>query len=206
LSSGCKNTNSSFNLTNPENALKKNALRDGILRVFNKKSTFAEQENTSNIMPRIAIFPGSFDPITRGHENVILRALPLFDKIIIGLGENSEKKSMFSIEQRIQWIHKTFAGYPSISVESYSGLTVNFCRQMGAGYIIRGLRTSADFEFERCIGQVNKVLHAEIETVFFLSLPEFSALNSSVVRDVIKHGGNPDSFIPEKLKNKVRAL
>ena len=122
-------------------------------------------------MNKIAVFPGSFDPITRGHENVIQRAIPLFDHIII-----------------------------AISVEKYTGLTVEFCRARRAQYIIRGLRTSADFEFERSIGQINKMIHNNIETVFLLSLPEFSSLNSSIVRDIIKHKGNPDRFIPVALR------
>lgn len=154
-------------------------------------------------MSKTAVFPGSFDPITRGHENVILRAIPLFDQIIIGVGENATKSAMFPIETRKAWLEATFANHSSISVVSYSGLTVDFCRAAGASYIIRGLRTSADFEFERSIGQVNKKLHPDIETVFFLSLPEYTALNSSIVRDIIRHGGDPGPFIPELLIQKV---
>lgn len=150
-------------------------------------------------MRRIAVFPGSFDPLTRGHENVIIRAVPLFDQIIIGIGDNAEKKSMFSIEQRMEWIRLTFADFPSISTECYKSLTVDFCRDRNARYIVRGLRTSADFEFERSIGQINKIMYEGIETVFLLSLPEYTALNSSIVRDILKHQGNPDPFIPAKL-------
>ncbi len=155
-------------------------------------------------MDNSAVFPGSFDPITRGHENVILRAIPLFDKIIIGVGENAEKRSMFTVRQRVEWIRQTFLHQPAISVEVYNGLTVDFCRNCGATYIIRGLRTSADFEFERSIGQVNKVLDQGIETVFFLSAPEYTALNSSIVRDILKHGGNPDKFVPQNLKSLIK--
>lgn len=167
-----------------------------------QKIVLLSSEITTN-MNRIAVFPGSFDPITRGHENVIRRALTLFDKIIIGIGDNEKKSSMFSIEQRMEWIRKTFHDQPGITVETYNGLTVDFCKSHNASFIIRGLRTSADFEFERSIGQINKMMHNNIETVFLLSLPEFTALNSSIVRDIIKHGGNPDRFIPENLKGTV---
>jgi pantetheine-phosphate adenylyltransferase len=167
-----------------------------------KKYYICATEKNRN-MHRTAVFPGSFDPITRGHENVIIRALALFDRIIIGIGENATKNAMFPIETRQAWIEETFREYPTIGVVTYSGLTVDFCRESGAGYIIRGLRTSADFEFERSIGQVNKKLHPEIETVFFLSMPEYTALNSSIVRDIIRHGGDPGIFIPETLNGKV---
>ena len=148
-------------------------------------------------MQKIAVFPGSFDPITKGHESIVKRAIPLFDKIIIAVGENTEKKQYFSIEQRMKWIKKVFDGYSEISVEKYSGLTVDFCRKVNAKYILRGLRTSADFEFERSIGQMNKLMLPEIETVFLLTTPEFTALNSSIVRDILRHGGEARQFIPD---------
>jgi pantetheine-phosphate adenylyltransferase len=147
-------------------------------------------------MERIAVFPGSFDPITKGHESVILRALPLFDQIIIAVGENSEKNGYFPIEQRMVWIGKTFDQYPKIIVSSYTGLTVDFCKTMNASFILRGLRTSADFEFERSIGQMNKNISG-IETVFLLSAPEYTSLNSSILRDIHKHGGDISAFVPE---------
>ena len=147
-------------------------------------------------MKRIAVFPGSFDPITLGHVSIIKRAIPLFDKIIISLGINSDKKSMFTLQQRISWIEKIFESEPSISVESYSGLTVDYCRKQNANYILRGLRTASDFEFERGIGQVNKKLADEVETVFLLTEPQFTPVSSSIVRDVIRHGGDASSMIP----------
>ncbi len=151
-------------------------------------------------MDRIAVFPGSFDPITKGHESVILRAVPLFDRIIIAIGVNAEKKSFFTLEQRLDWLRLVFAGEPKISVMRYEGLTVDFCRSVGAKFLLRGLRTSADFEFERSIGQINKQLHPEIETVFLLTAPEYTALNSSIVRDIIRNGGDPSPFIPVAIK------
>jgi pantetheine-phosphate adenylyltransferase len=148
-------------------------------------------------MERIAVFPGSFDPITRGHESIILRALPLFEKIIIAIGENSDKTSCFSAEKRLRWIKNVFKNEEKIHVTTYKGLTVDFCKKVGARYILRGLRTSADFEFERSVGQINKKIFPEIETVFFLTVPEFTALNSSIVRDILRHGGDASQFIPK---------
>lgn len=151
-------------------------------------------------MQRIAIFPGSFDPITRGHEDIINRAAPLFDRIIVSIGKNREKKNHFSIEKRVEFLETVFKDNPKIMVDTYEGLTVDYCKRMGARFILRGLRTSADFEFERSIGQVNRKLFPEIETVFFLTHPEYTALNSSVVREILSHGGDPSMFIPEGLK------
>ena len=144
-----------------------------------------------------AVFPGSFDPITRGHESVIRRALPLFDEIYVAVGVNSEKKSYFSIEKRLGFIRQVFSDAPKIKVVQYEGLTVEFCKKVNARYLLRGLRTSADFEFERSIGQVNKKLHPEIETVFFLTDPQYTSLNSSIVRDILRHGGDASQFVPE---------
>lgn len=151
-------------------------------------------------MERIAVFPGSFDPITRGHESIILRALPLFDRVIVAIGENAKKKSFFPLEQRLKWVKAVFEGEKSVSVTSYKGLTVDFCRKMNATFILRGLRTSADFEFERSIGQINKNLDPDIETVFLLTTPEYTALNSSIVRDILKNGGDPSQFVPDAVK------
>jgi pantetheine-phosphate adenylyltransferase len=150
-------------------------------------------------MKNIAVFPGSFDPITRGHESIIRRALPLFDKIIIAVGENPDKQTYFPLDRRIHWLEKIFSGENRIEIQKYSGLTVDFCKTVNADYILRGLRTSADFEFERTIGQVNKVLDAGIETVFLLTNPEYAALSSSVVREILRNGGEAGMFVPEEV-------
>ena len=150
-------------------------------------------------MERIAIFPGSFDPFTVGHESIVKRAIPMFDKIIIMIGYNSSKRSFFPIEKREKWISEVFKNEPTVSVGSYQGLTVDFCKKVNAGYILRGLRTSADFEFERAIAQVNKMMHPKIESVFLLTTPEHTPINSTIVRDIILHGGDASKFLPAAL-------
>jgi len=148
-------------------------------------------------MQRIAVFPGSFDPITRGHESIIRRSLPLFDQLIVAIGENGEKNTFFTLEQRLNWLRLIFGNEPRIKISTYSGLTIDFCRSEKAGFILRGLRTSADFEFERTIGQMNKMMHPDIETVFLLCAPEYASVSSSIVRDIIRHGGDVAQFVPE---------
>ena len=129
----------------------------------------------------------------------MLRAEPLFDKIILALGINSEKKHFFPLERRMAWLREVFAEHPKIEIISYEGLTVDLCRKLDVRYILRGLRTSADFEFERSIGQMNKKMFPELETVFFLTIPEHTALNSSIVRDIIRNGGDASAFVPERI-------
>ncbi|MEO6901467.1 MAG: pantetheine-phosphate adenylyltransferase [Bacteroidia bacterium] len=151
---------------------------------------------------RIAIFPGSFDPITKGHEDLLNRALPLFDEIIISIGKNSSKQSYFTMEQRKKWIEQVFANQPKVKVETYTGLTVEFCKKKKANYILRGLRTSADFEFEKAIAQNNHMMVPEIETIFILPIPELSAINSTIVRDIVRNGGDASAFVPKSINLK----
>jgi pantetheine-phosphate adenylyltransferase len=150
-------------------------------------------------MQKIAIFPGSFDPFTIGHESIVKRALPMFDKIVIMIGFNANKKSFFPIEKRMKWINQVFMDFDKIEVRLYKGLTVDFCKEVGAKYILRGLRTSADFEYERAIAQINKKMHPEIETVFLLTLPEHTPVNATIIRDIVFHGGDASMFLPQGL-------
>lgn len=150
-------------------------------------------------MKRIAIFPGSFDPFTVGHESIVKRAIPLFDKIVIMIGYNSNKRQFFPVEKREKWINEVFKNEPKVSVECHEGLTVDFCKKVNASYILRGLRTSADFEYERAIAQINKKMHPQIESVFLLTMPEHTPINSTIVRDIIFHGGDATMFLPAGL-------
>jgi pantetheine-phosphate adenylyltransferase len=152
-------------------------------------------------MIRRAVFPGSFDPITNGHLDIINRALPLFDEIIIAIGTNSAKKYMFSIEKRKEWIEKTFENEKKITVKHYENmLTVDYCKKENAHFIIRGLRNPADFEFEKAIAQTNRKLAPEIETVFLLTSAGFSAISSSIVREVMLYDGNYTSLVPNTVR------
>jgi pantetheine-phosphate adenylyltransferase len=153
-------------------------------------------------MKKIAVFPGSFDPFTIGHEAIIRRAISLFDEIIIAVGANALKKNFYSLETRKEMISKVFENDPSVTVDHYEGLTVDYCRKKGAGYLLRGLRTSADFEFERAIGQVNKAMAPDIESVFLLTGPEHSFINSTIVRDIIMNGGDASRFVPSAINLK----
>jgi pantetheine-phosphate adenylyltransferase len=151
-------------------------------------------------MERVAIFPGSFDPFTIGHESIVKRALPLFDRIVIMIGYNTNKKFFFPIDKRKEWIKQVFIDEPKVEVESHEGLTVDFCKKVNARYILRGLRTSADFEYERAIAQINKKMHPQIESIFLLTMPEHTPVNSTIVRDIILHGGDASQFLPSALK------
>lgn len=147
---------------------------------------------------KIGVFAGSFDPITRGHEDIVMKAMPLFDEIFIAIGVNIDKKYKFPLEDRIRWIENTFAEFPKVKVVSYEGLTVNLCKRLNAGFIIRGLRNTTDFEYESIVAEANKKLNPEVETVFFLSDPTLRCISSTVVRDLVKNGVDLKGFVPEK--------
>lgn len=147
---------------------------------------------------RKAIFPGSFDPITLGHYDIINRALPLFDEIVIAIGVNAEKKYMFSLEERLQFIREAFIHEPKITVITYTGLTIDLCQKLNAQFILRGLRNPADFEFEKAIAHTNRKL-SQIETVFLLTAASTSFISSSIVRDVIRNGGDYTVLVPESV-------
>ena len=147
-------------------------------------------------MSRIALFPGSFDPITLGHVDIIERAVPLFDEIKIAVGTNSAKNYLFLLKQRVQWIEQTFAHEPKVSVITYEGLTVDFAREQGVQFLLRGLRNPADFEFEKAIAQANREMVPDLETVFLLTSARYAYISSSIVREVYNHGGDFQKFVP----------
>ena len=151
-------------------------------------------------MQRICLFPGTFDPITLGHVDIINRAVALFDKLVIGIGINSSKQPMFSLEQRTGWIQEIFRNDPRIVVTSYEGLTVDFCNKLDARFILRGIRYVSDFEYEKAIADMNRMLVPDIETIFLTCSPLYSTISSTLVRDVIRNGGNSRMFLPEEVK------
>lgn len=148
-------------------------------------------------MTNTAIFPGSFDPFTRGHESIVVRALPLFEKITIAIGVNSSKAGFFSIEERIELIKSVFAHEPKVEVEAYKGLTVDYCKNKKVSHMLRGIRTAADFEYERAVAQMNKSMLPEVESVFLLTTPELTPVNSTIVRDIMRYGGDVEQFLPK---------
>ena len=148
---------------------------------------------------RKAVFPGSFDPITIGHTDIIDRALPLFDEIILAIGTNSSKKYMFSLEERLNFLEKTYENEPKVKVMTYEGLTVDFCKSQDAKFLLRGLRNGIDLEFEKSIGQTNLKM-AGIDSVFFIASSGKSHISSTVVRDVIKHGGDYEFMVPDAVR------
>ena len=145
---------------------------------------------------KIAVFPGSFDPITVGHVDLVLRAIPLFDKIVVAVGVNSKKQSLFTLGQRMEWLEQVFADTPQISVDSFEGLTVHYCKQINARYLLRGLRNASDFDYEKTISQLNHIVGNQIETVFLISKPEYSHISSTIVREIIVGKGDASPFLP----------
>ncbi|MDE7149930.1 MAG: pantetheine-phosphate adenylyltransferase [Bacteroidales bacterium] len=157
-------------------------------------------------MERIAVFPGSFDPVTVGHELLIRRALPLFDRIIVGVGENGEKRTWFTVAERLSFLRELFADEPKVEVASYAGLTTDFCRERGARYMLRGLRTAADFEYEKTIASVNRRLCADVESVFLCAEDGVSFVQSSVVRDLLRHGRPVAGMVTDAIADAVWRL
>ncbi|MEJ1237593.1 pantetheine-phosphate adenylyltransferase [Chryseolinea sp. T2] len=150
---------------------------------------------------RIALFPGSFDPFTRGHEDIVLRGLQLFDEIIVAIGYNSQKSTRyFDINTMSDYIRQTFASYPNISVVTFSELTAEFARRNGARFLLRGLRNTTDFEYENSISQINKKLFEELESVFLITTPQLAWISSSIIREVHRYGGDVSEFLPYRLK------
>jgi pantetheine-phosphate adenylyltransferase len=153
---------------------------------------------------RIALFPGTFDPVTFGHIDIIERALPLFDKLYIGIGINANKAPMFSTEQRMQWLDEIFRKEPKIDAVVYEGLTVECCKKVSANYILRGIRYVNDFEYEKAIADMNRSLDQQIETVFLTCLPKYTSVASTLVRDVIRNGGDVSQFVPDPVLKTIQ--
>lgn len=147
-----------------------------------------------------AVFPGSFDPFTIGHYNIIQRALPLFDEIVVAVGINSQKKTLFDIEQRIEWLNTVFADNDKVRVDFFEGLTAHYCNRIDAKYLLRGLRNASDFDYEKTISQLNSIVGKNLETVFFIALPQYSHISSTIVREIIKGGGDASPFLPKQIE------
>ena len=154
-------------------------------------------------MNRVCLFPGTFDPVTLGHTDIINRALPLFDKVVVGIGINSSKVPMFSAEQRMLWFKEIYANEPRVEAAIYEGLTVNYCRQIGANFILRGIRFVSDFEYEKTIADANRMMDKNIETIFLTGEPQYSSVASTIVRDILKHHGDASPFLPAAVVNSI---
>lgn len=150
-------------------------------------------------MKRIALFPGSFDPFTKGHEDIVLRGLQLFDEIIIGIGRNANKQRYFGLDQMVQLIEGTFEKHPNVRIEAYDDLTANVARKLGARFLLRGLRNTTDFEYENGISQVNRYIYGDVETVFLITSPHLAPISSSIIRDLHRYGQRIDDFLPYHL-------
>lgn len=148
---------------------------------------------------RIAVFPGSFDPFTKGHEAVVKKAMILFDEIIIAVGANSSKQNYFNLETRLNHLKALYKDNAKVKIETYEGLTVNFCQSRGAQFIVRGLRDGKDFEYEKSIAIMNHSIAEQVDTVFFMTDAEFSAINSVIIRDILRNGGDASKFLPEPI-------
>lgn len=150
-------------------------------------------------MSRICLFPGTFDPLTLGHVDIINRAIPLFDKIIVGIGLNASKAPMFSAEQRLLWINDIYKNEEKVEGAVYEGLTIEFCKQINARFILRGIRYVSDFEYEKTIADANRTLDKSIETIFLTGEPKYTSVASTIVRDIIRNGGDASPFLPEEV-------
>ena len=152
----------------------------------------------------IAVFPGSFDPITLGHIDLVKRSIPLFDRVYVAVGINSKKQPLFPLDKRLSWLKREFKDFSTIEVGVFEGLTVNYCKDIGARYLIRGLRNASDFDYEKTISQLNQIIGDDIETIFLISRPEYSHISSTIVREIIKGKGDIKSFVPEHIYKQIK--
>ena len=157
-------------------------------------------------MPRICLFPGTFDPVTLGHTDIINRALPLFDKLYIGIGRNTNKQPMFSEVQRLGWLQEIYKGNDKVKAIAYDGLTVDCCKEVGANFILRGIRYVNDFEYEKAIADMNRSIAESIETIFLTCLPQYTSVASTLVRDVLRNGGDVSKFLPPEVNETIRKI
>ena len=155
-------------------------------------------------MQRICLFPGTFDPLTLGHVDIINRALPLFDKIVVGIGLNAAKAPMFSAEQRLQWVSEIYSNDSRVEGAVYDGLTVDYCKKIGAHFILRGIRYVSDFEYEKTIADANRTLDKSIETIFLTGEPKYTSVASTIVRDILRNGGDASPFLPDTVWTSLR--
>jgi pantetheine-phosphate adenylyltransferase len=155
---------------------------------------------------KICVFPGSFDPITTGHVDLVKRAIPLFDKVIVAIGINASKKYLFPLEKRADWIAQCFADEPKVAVETYENLTADFCNRVGARYLLRGLRNASDFDYEKTISQINNIIGDGVETVFLISQPNLSHVSSTIVREIIKGGADVSPFVPAEIRAEINEI
>ena len=151
-----------------------------------------------------AVFPGSFDPITTGHVDLVRRALPLFDEIVVAIGVNSQKSTLYDLDTRLRWTRSTFAEHAAVRVDTFEGLTAHYASSIGAGYLLRGLRNASDFDYEKTISQLNAIVGEGLETVFLISQPAYSHISSTIVREIIKGGGAAEQFVPEAVATELR--
>lgn len=150
-------------------------------------------------MQRIAVFPGSFDPITSGHVDIVRRALPLFDEIVVSIGVNTQKSTLFTLEQRTKWLEKVFSDEPKVRISHFEGLTSDYCKRINARFLLRGLRNASDFDYEKTISQLNYFIGEGLETVFLISRPAFSHISSTIVREIIGGRGDASPFLPPEV-------
>ena len=154
-------------------------------------------------MERICLFPGTFDPLTLGHVDIINRAIPLFDKIVVGIGLNTAKAPMFSAEKRLEWIEEIYKDEETVTAAIYEGLTIDYCKKIGAKFILRGIRYVSDFEYEKTIADANRTLDKSIETIFLTGEPKYTSVASTIVRDILRNNGNAAPFLPEAVNKSL---